>query len=513
MAKSFASFGLRPEVLEGINDLYYKEPTPIQSEAIPLILAGKDVIGQAQTGTGKTAAFVLPILHQLNLAKRDIQALILTPTRELSIQIAQEIEKLGKHLGVNALSLHGGTDIDKQLNKLKTTVHIVVGTPGRILDHMQRGSLHFGRISTLVLDEADKMLEMGFLEDVEQVIVATPQNRQVLLFSATMPDQVKRLAQRFMVQPPHIKIENRQKTVDNIEQIQYIVNQSDKMDALLDLIETSRPYLAIIFANTQERVKVLTARLKESGFDAEALYGDLSQNKREQLMRRFREIKFQYLVATDIAARGLDVEGVTHVFNYDLPNDVESYIHRVGRTGRAGQKGVAISLVSPRQKSIMARIEKGIKSEIEVRLLEKGRHLESGRRERAQEREQHFAELRKEKSKEQALKKKEKAAPLTEALKKNIKVKPGYKKRLAKETEQWQTSYDQKKKREEAKAARKAGAGAKPFKKAAGAKPAAQAGGKSASQTSSKPAAGYGKSGGGRGKSGERRSGFGKGRV
>jgi ATP-dependent RNA helicase DeaD len=458
MSISFEAFGFKPEIMQGVKELYYKEPTPIQAEAIPLILEGKDVIGQAQTGTGKTAAFVLPILEKLQLEKRDIQALILTPTRELSIQIAAEIGKLGKHLDVNVLSLHGGTDLERQLSKLKQKIHIVVGTPGRVLDHLQRGSLHFGRISTLVLDEADKMLEMGFLEDVERIIASTPQHRQVLLFSATMPDQVRKLAQRFMKQPPHVKIENKQKTVEHIEQMYFVVNQSDKMDALMDLLEATNPYLAIIFANTQQRVQVLAAKLQELGYSAQALYGDLSQNKREQLMKQFRDLKFQYLVATDIAARGLDVEGVTHVFNYDLPNDVESYIHRVGRTGRAGQAGTAISLISPRQKSIMQRIEKATKAKVEEKLLSAGRHLEAGRKERAKEREAHFAALREEKNREKMEEKRKKEAPLVAALKKGTKVKPGYKKKLKKEIEQWQSTYEQKRKREETKAARKAGA-------------------------------------------------------
>jgi ATP-dependent RNA helicase DeaD len=457
MAKSFASFGFRPELMQGIQDLYYKEPTPIQEEAIPLILEGKDVIGQAQTGTGKTAAFMLPILQSLQEHKKDIQALILTPTRELSVQIAREVEKLGKHMGVNVLSLHGGTDIDRQLSKLKDTVHIVVGTPGRVLDHMKRGSLHFGRISTLVLDEADKMMEMGFLEDVEQVIVHTPAQRQVLLFSATMPDTVKRLAHRFMKQPPHIKIESKQKTVERIEQFYYVVNQSDKTDALVDVLEQEQPYLTIIFANTQVRVQQLTARLQENGLQAEALYGDLSQRKREQLMKQFREIRFQYLIATDIAARGLDVEGVTHVINYDLPNDVESYIHRVGRTGRAGEKGKAISLISPRQKNLMARFAKATKANIEERILQPGRHLDAGRRQRAEEREAHFAELRQQQAKEQQQQKEKEFAPVREALKKKVKVKPGYKKKLARELAELQTQYEKNRKRAEAIAARKAG--------------------------------------------------------
>lgn len=458
MTKSFAAFGLRAEVLKGVADLFYKEPTQIQSQAIPLIMEGKDVIGQAQTGTGKTAAFVLPILHKLVPGKKDVQALILTPTRELSVQIAAEIEKLGKHVDVNVLSLHGGTDIDRQLNKLKSNVQIVVGTPGRILDHLKRGSLHFGRISTLVLDEADKMLEMGFLDEVAEVLSGTPQQKQVLLFSATMPDDVKKLSQQFMQQPPHIKIEQKQKTVEQIEQWYYVLNQSDKQDALMDLIEQTKPYLAIIFANTQQRVQQLTGYLKEQGLSVEGLYGDLSQNKREQLMKNFRNIKFQFLVATDIAARGLDVEGVTHVFNYDLPNDTESYIHRVGRTGRAGQSGTAISLVSPRQKNILGRIAKSTKTQIDEKILTPGRYLDEGRKERASEREAHFMELRKEKKREASEEQKKKETPVFEALKKAKPVKPGYKKKLAREVQELHTAYEQKQRREAAKAARKSGA-------------------------------------------------------
>lgn len=464
MAKSFEALGLRPEIIKAVKDLYYKEPTPIQAEAIPLALEGKDLIGQAQTGTGKTAAFVIPILQRLQLDKRDIQALILTPTRELSIQIEEDIEKLGKYLGVQTLSLHGGTDIERQISKLKQTVHIVVGTPGRVLDHLRRGTLHFGRISALVLDEADKMLEMGFMEDVEEILSGTPSHKQVLLFSATMPDRVKQLAHQFMKQPPHIRIESRQKTVEQVEQIYYVINQTEKMDAIMDLIESSNPYLAIIFANTQQRVQILTARLQEAGYEAKALYGDLSQKKREQLMRDFRNIKFQFLVATDIAARGLDVEGVTHVFNYDIPNDVESYIHRVGRTGRAGQRGMAISLVSPRQKSVIQRFAAYTKAVIEEKVFTPGRHMEAGRRNRAEERAAYFTAKRVEQERKQQEENRKKEAPLLEALKKRTKVKPGYKKKLKQEIAEFQSLYEKKRKQQEAKAARKAGKG-KPRKR------------------------------------------------
>lgn len=370
--KGFRTFGLKDELLKGIQDLYFKEPTPIQKEAIPLALEGKDLIGQAQTGTGKTAAFALPMLQSIDPTHQHIQGLILTPTRELAIQITEDMNDLSKHTSINIVSLHGGRDINAQINKLQGPVHIVVGTPGRILDHLRRETLHFGRIHMLVLDEADKMLEMGFLEDVEDIMLHTNNKKQTLLFSATMPERVKQLAHRFMHQPPHIKIGQQQATTENIDQYFYVVNQSEKIEALQALLDEVKPYLAVIFVNTQKRVEEVTTALQREGLDARALHGGLSQNKREQLMNAFRDIKFQYLICTDIAARGLDVEGVTHVINFDLPNDTESYIHRVGRTGRAGEHGTAISFVSPRQKMIIRKIERGIKHPIEERIFHAG---------------------------------------------------------------------------------------------------------------------------------------------
>ncbi|RKD21679.1 RNA helicase [Ammoniphilus oxalaticus] len=365
----FEKFGLRAEIIRGIKDLYFQEPTPIQAKAIPLALEGKDLIGQAQTGTGKTAAFVIPMLQKINEDNRSIQGLIMTPTRELAIQIGQDAADLAKHLDVNVLTLHGGRDIGAQMNKLQQPVQIVVGTPGRILDHMQRGTLHFGRLKMLVLDEADKMLEMGFQEDVETIIAQTAHQKQTLLFSATMPDRVRQLAHRFMFQPPHIKVDMKQATAETTDQYFYVVNQSEKLEALKTLLGELNPFLAIIFVNTQNRVDSVTEQLQQEGFEAEALHGGLSQNKRERLMDAFRQVKFQYLVCTDIASRGVDVEGVTHVFNFDLPSDPESYIHRVGRTGRAGQSGTAITFVSPRQKIIMSKIESAIHQKIEERVL------------------------------------------------------------------------------------------------------------------------------------------------
>lgn len=428
--KGFAKFGLKQEILEGITDLYFTEPTPIQERAIPLALEGKDLIGQAQTGTGKTAAFVIPMLQKIQLNSQDIQGLILTPTRELAIQIAEDVQDLAKHMDLNVLCLHGGRDIQAQINKLQDRVHIVVGTPGRILDHLRRDTLHFGRIKMLVLDEADKMLEMGFQEDVETIIRQTPEKKQTLLFSATMPDRVRLLAHRFMFQPPHIKVEMKQATAEKTKQYYYVVNQSEKVEALQTLLGELNPYLAVIFVNTQDRVEFITEQLQQAGYEAQALHGGLSQNKREQLMDNFRKVKFQFLVCTDIAARGVDVEGVTHVFNFDLPSDPESYIHRVGRTGRAGQEGTAITFVSPRQKQIMKKIEAAIKQKIEERLLTgtKGNAPVPGKERRNPRRtDNKVADQAKAKDSRENRPQRTEAQPKAATDKK--KVKPGYKKK------------------------------------------------------------------------------------
>lgn len=420
---SFKTMNLKPEILQGIADLYYKKPTPIQKEAIPLALKGKDLIGQAQTGTGKTAAFVIPILQKLEENNNDIQALIMTPTRELAIQITEDIKELGKHMNVQVLSLHGGKDITTQISKLKGKIQIAVGTPGRILDHLRRETLHFGRIKTLVLDEADKMLEMGFVEEVEEIFQQTASKKQVFMYSATLPDSVRKLAHRYMNQPQIVQIEKKQMTASNTKESYYVVNQSEKTDVLLKVLEDIRPYLVVIFANTKTRVNELVRRLQEKGYEAEALHGDFSQNKREQIMDRFRQAKFTYLVATDIAARGLDVEGVSHVINYDFPSDLESYIHRVGRTGRAGQEGEAISLVSPRQKQILNRFLKSISGGAVEKFLGRPEGKKSEKKKKAD------PENKTEKvpEKENKYTGKAKAKP--------VKVKPGYKKkeRLEKE--------------------------------------------------------------------------------
>jgi ATP-dependent RNA helicase DeaD len=423
----FEQFKLKEEIIKGIKDLYYIEPTPIQKQAIPLALEGKDLIGQAQTGTGKTAAFVIPMLQKIDTKINDIQGLIMTPTRELAIQIAEDVKELSKHMDIKVISLHGGRDIQAQMNKLSNKVHIVVGTPGRILDHMRRETLHFGRLKMLVLDEADKMLEMGFQEDVEGIIASTGPKKQTLLFSATMPDKVRMLAHRFMHQPPHIRVEMKQITAEKTKQYYYVMNQSDKLDNLHSLLGQLKPYLAIIFVNTQKRVEQVTEHLQLHGFEAKALHGGLSQNKREQLMESFRQIKFQYLICTDIAARGVDVEGVTHVINYDLPSDTESYIHRVGRTGRAGQEGIAITFVSPRQRGIMVKIERAIKQKIEEKLFSTHKKEvkigKVGIKKEAQKTAQNQAPDK--------ARKKPTDAPAKVSPKDKQKIKPGYKKKLA----------------------------------------------------------------------------------
>ncbi|MFT9848149.1 DEAD/DEAH box helicase [Aneurinibacillus sp. REN35] len=434
---SFIAFQLKPEILQGIADLYYKEPTPIQAQAIPLALEGKDVLGQAQTGTGKTAAFVIPMLQKLDPDKKDVQALVMTPTRELAIQIAEDIADLGKHMGISVLSLHGGQDIMRQISKLSKHVDIVVGTPGRILDHLRRETLHFGRIHTLVLDEADKMLEMGFVEEVEEIFIQTTHQKQVLLFSATVPDGVRRLAHRFMREPQIVRVEKKQMTAENTKESYYVVNQSEKLDVLMKLVGEARPYLAVIFANTKQRVNELVRRLQENGIEAEALHGDLSQKKREQVMDLFREAKFQYLVATDIAARGLDVEGITHVFNYDMPSDVESYIHRVGRTGRAGQEGEAISLISPRQKQWFDRFSRSISGGVEQKFLG-GKKREERKVRRRVETAAEVTEQERQ-ADERSAEKKPAAKPQGGRAKAQpAKVKPGYKKKIRLEKEKQQ---------------------------------------------------------------------------
>lgn len=364
---TFNQWGLSPALLDILQKQGIVKPTPVQEAAIPVLLTGEDVIAQAQTGTGKTLAFLLPIIEKIRVDRKDAQAMIITPTRELAIQITAEARKLtNAKEGLSILAAYGGQDVERQLRKLKNGTQLVIGTPGRLLDHLRRGSLTLGSIKMLVLDEADQMLHMGFLAEVESIIRMIPRSRQTMLFSATMPDNVKRLAKTYMNQPKDIRItETSRVTLDSIKQIVVETTDRGKQQALIEMIRSNRPYLGVIFCRTKRRASVLNEALQEAGFASDELHGDLSQSKREQVMRAFREAKLELLVATDVAARGIDVEGVTHVFNYDIPQDADSYIHRIGRTGRAGEKGIAITFASPRDIEALRNIERGISLRLE----------------------------------------------------------------------------------------------------------------------------------------------------
>jgi ATP-dependent RNA helicase DeaD len=323
-------------------------------------MEGQDVIAEAHTGTGKTIAFLLPILQKMNLDKRHPQALVIAPTRELALQITEAANTLAAtEPSLSLLAVYGGQDVERQLRKLKGGAQLIIGTPGRLLDHLRRGTLDLGGIKMLVLDEADQMLHMGFLNDVETILQEVPYRRQTMLFSATMPAGIRKLARVYMNEPVDVKVKSASSVpVSQIRQVVVQTTDRGKQQALVDMLNTDRPYLAVIFCRTKRRAAKLNEELQEMGFESGELHGDLSQNKREQVMKAFREAKLQLLVATDVAARGLDVEGVTHVFNYDMPQDAESYIHRIGRTGRAGGKGVAVTLATPRDVPELRNIQK-----------------------------------------------------------------------------------------------------------------------------------------------------------
>jgi ATP-dependent RNA helicase DeaD len=366
----FLQLGIRKEINHTLKSLGIVEPTPIQERTIPSVLEGKDVIAKAQTGTGKTLAFVLPILEKIDVNESDVQALILTPTRELAQQISKEIKKMIENVeGVNVLAVYGGQDVEHQLKKLKGAQHIVVATPGRLLDHIRRGTIDLSTIRMLVLDEADQMLHMGFLPEVDDIIKETFPSRQTMLFSATMPNEIKYLAKKYMNEPEFIEVKAKKVTVEEIKQVVIETTDRRKQATLLHLIEEHRPFLAIIFCRTKVRAKKLHEALIANGYESDELHGDLTQSKREKAMKRFREAKTQFLVATDVAARGLDVEGVTHVYNYDIPQDVESYVHRIGRTGRAGGDGVAFTLVAPKDMEFLRMIEKGIHQKFDIQVI------------------------------------------------------------------------------------------------------------------------------------------------
>lgn len=345
----FAALGIDAAILKALDDMGFEEPAPIQAEAIPHLLAGRDVIGQAQTGTGKTAAFAVPLLQRLRRDSPRPQALVLAPTRELALQVAEEIARIGKHLQVRELAVYGGSPIDRQIRALRAGVSVVIGTPGRIMDHIDRGTLKLGDVHTLVLDEADEMLDMGFIDDIETIARHLPAERQTVCFSATMPAPILRLTQRYMRDPVRVNIARKELTPPTIEQAYFEIKERDRVDALTRIIDHEAITRGILFCRTKRSCDEVAAALQARGYLAEAIHGDLNQGQRTRVLSRFKEGQIELLVATDVAARGLDVENVTHVINYDVAQSPESHVHRIGRTGRAGREGTAFTLIHPRE--------------------------------------------------------------------------------------------------------------------------------------------------------------------
>ncbi|EKS4342672.1 MULTISPECIES: DEAD/DEAH box helicase [Clostridium] len=365
----FEELGLSDSIIDVLKNQRIIEPTPIQEESIMLIKNGNDVIAEAQTGTGKTLAFLLPMFENISPDINAIQGLIITPTRELAIQITEEAMKLKKAKDLNILAAYGGKDIGSQIKKLKNNIHLVIATPGRLLDHLNRNTLNFKDLKTLVLDEADEMLLMGFKNEVRSIIENTPRKRQTLCFSATMNSEVKKLAYKNMRDPKLVIIEKEEVTLKNIKQVLIETTDRRKQEDLCKILDEENPFMAIIFCRTKRRVDNLEEDLYKKGYNCEKLHGSITQPKRERIMRSFKNLEIQYLIATDVAARGLDITGVTHVFNYDIPENAESYIHRIGRTGRAGEKGYTFLFVAPKDEATLSTIEKEIKLKIPRRVL------------------------------------------------------------------------------------------------------------------------------------------------
>ncbi|GAB2024761.1 DEAD/DEAH box helicase [Lactovum odontotermitis] len=361
---NFKDFGLSEGLLNTLSEIGYETPTPIQEQTIPLVMAGHDIIGQAQTGTGKTAAFGLPTIEKID-AEGGLQALVIAPTRELAVQNQEELFRYGKAKKLKVRIVYGGSSIERQIRDLKAGAQIVVGTPGRLVDLIKRKALKLDGVQTLILDEADEMLNMGFLEDIEFIIQKTPaESRQTLLFSATMPPEIKKIGVKFMREPQHIKVKSSEMTADKIDQYFIKTKEFEKFDILCRLIDVQKPELAIVFGRTKRRVDQITRGLKIRGYRAEGIHGDLDQNKRLSVLRDFKAGQLEILVATDVAARGLDISGVTHVYNYDITQDQESYVHRIGRTGRAGKSGVSITFVTYNEMGYLRAIENLTKHEM-----------------------------------------------------------------------------------------------------------------------------------------------------
>jgi ATP-dependent RNA helicase DeaD len=361
---AFADLGLSESSLHALQDVGYEQPSPIQEQAIPVLMEGRDMIGQAQTGSGKTAAFGLPMIEHVDPAEKEVQALVLTPTRELCIQVTQALRTYGSRKGVDVVAVFGGAPIRSQQAQLRDGGQIVVGTVGRVLDLIQRASLILHSCRFVVLDEADEMLDLGFLEDVERILGITPNSRQTALFSATMPPPIRALADRYLYDPVTVKVKNATLTVDSVEQFSVDVKPGDKADTLVDVLRAERPDQAIVFTRTKIRCDQLYRKLRDRGMNVRALHGDMSQGQRDGVMLAFKGGRVPILVATDVAARGLDISTVTHVINFDVPVSPDIYVHRIGRTGRVGRSGRAITFIEPRQTRELAAIERHIKTEI-----------------------------------------------------------------------------------------------------------------------------------------------------
>jgi ATP-dependent RNA helicase DeaD len=362
---TFEGLGLSPPLVQTLQTLGYEEPTPIQVQAVPVLLDGRDVLGSAATGTGKTAAFALPLVERLEASRRSVQGLVLAPTRELAVQVAEAIHRYGRHRGVTVLPVYGGQPIERQLAGLRRGVQVVVGTPGRLLDHIRRGTLVLAHVRYLVLDEADEMLDMGFIEDIEAILEETPEDRQTALFSATFPPRISELAQRHLRTPVRVMVQPERLETPLVRQLAYTIPKPYKLEALGRVLDVEAPTSAIIFCRTRTEVDELTEALAIRGYRPEALHGGLTQMQRDRVMGRFREGVADLLIATDVAARGLDVEHVSHVINYDIPQTPEIYVHRIGRTGRAGRGGTAITLLQPREHRLLKAIERQIRQRIE----------------------------------------------------------------------------------------------------------------------------------------------------
>lgn len=363
---SFKDLALSESIIKALESVGYETPSPIQAQIIPFVMAGRDVLGQAQTGTGKTAAFALPVLSKLDIKQKDPQVLVLAPTRELAIQVAEAFQRYASHIkGFHVLPIYGGQDYTTQLRQLNRGAHVVVGTPGRVMDHMRRGTLKLDQLKTLILDEADEMLRMGFIDDVEWILEQTPATRQTALFSATMPTEIRKIAQKYLNNPEQVTIKVKTATAENIRQRYWFVSGIHKMDALTRILEAENFDGMIIFVRTKTATIEVAEKLEARGFSASAINGDMSQALRERAIENLKSGKLDILIATDVAARGLDVDRITHVVNYDIPYDTESYVHRIGRTGRAGRTGDAILFVSPREKRLLANIEQATRQKVE----------------------------------------------------------------------------------------------------------------------------------------------------